>query len=116
MDDEFGTGILLHQGFGRTGMPVPYTPLNNEQGLTIFDFRRFRISSFLVPCSNFFSSSPPLRFSPSSFLAQKTNIREADVDAGLTRLELATSGVTGRCSNQLNYSPVKKLTIIRHNG
>ena len=24
---------------------------------------------------------------------------------GLTRLELATSAVTGRCSNQLNYSP-----------
>ena len=26
--------------------------------------------------------------------------------AGPTRLELATSGVTGRRSNQLNYSPV----------
>ena len=25
--------------------------------------------------------------------------------AGLTRLELATSGVTGRRSNQLNYDP-----------
>ena len=25
--------------------------------------------------------------------------------AGLTRLELATSGLTGRRSNQLNYSP-----------
>ena len=25
---------------------------------------------------------------------------------GLTRLELATSAVTGRCSNQLNYNPI----------
>ena len=25
---------------------------------------------------------------------------------GLTRLELATSAVTGRCSNQLNYNPM----------
>ena len=29
--------------------------------------------------------------------------------AGSTRLELATSGVTGRRSNQLNYDPVKVL-------
>ena len=28
--------------------------------------------------------------------------------AGLTRLELATSDVTGRRSNQLNYSPARK--------
>jgi hypothetical protein len=27
--------------------------------------------------------------------------------AGATRLELATSGVTGRRSNQLNYAPTK---------
>ncbi len=27
--------------------------------------------------------------------------------AGATRLELATSGVTGRRSNQLNYAPAK---------
>jgi hypothetical protein len=26
-------------------------------------------------------------------------------ESGLTRLELATSAVTGRCSNQLNYNP-----------
>ena len=31
--------------------------------------------------------------------------------AGSTRLELATSGVTGRRSNQLNYDPVKTLQI-----
>jgi hypothetical protein len=30
--------------------------------------------------------------------------------AGPTRLELATSGVTGRRSNQLNYDPEKKNT------
>ena len=30
--------------------------------------------------------------------------------AGATRLELATSGVTGRRSNQLNYAPAKKRT------
>ena len=29
--------------------------------------------------------------------------------AGPTRLELATSGVTGRRSNQLNYGPDKKV-------
>ena len=33
--------------------------------------------------------------------------REGTV-AGATRLELATSGVTGRRSNQLNYAPAKK--------
>jgi hypothetical protein len=31
--------------------------------------------------------------------------------AGPTRLELATSGVTGRRSNQLNYDPVFVLTM-----
>jgi hypothetical protein len=39
--------------------------------------------------------------------------------AGPTRLELATSGVTGRRSNQLNYDPVKiksKVTGQRENN
>jgi hypothetical protein len=31
--------------------------------------------------------------------------------AGLTRLELATSDVTGRRSNQLNYSPARANTV-----
>ena len=31
--------------------------------------------------------------------------------AGATRLELATSGVTGRRSNQLNYAPVWRLLL-----
>ena len=31
--------------------------------------------------------------------------------AGPTRLELATSGVTGRRSNQLNYDPDKEIQI-----
>ena len=31
--------------------------------------------------------------------------------AGPTRLELATSGVTGRRSNQLNYDPAWALTL-----
>ena len=31
--------------------------------------------------------------------------------AGATRLELATSGVTGRRSNQLNYDPEKYLVV-----
>jgi transposase-like protein len=31
--------------------------------------------------------------------------------AGPTRLELATSGVTGRRSNQLNYDPARVLTL-----
>jgi hypothetical protein len=30
--------------------------------------------------------------------------------AGVTRLELATSGVTGRRSNQLSYTPVLLLS------
>jgi len=33
--------------------------------------------------------------------------------AGSTRLELATSGVTGRRSNQLNYDPAN-ITLSRH--
>ncbi len=32
--------------------------------------------------------------------------------AGPTRLELATSGVTGRHSNQLNYDPEKELCTV----
>ena len=32
----------------------------------------------------------------------------SDLKAGLTRLELATSDVTGRRSNQLNYSPAEQ--------
>jgi hypothetical protein len=31
-----------------------------------------------------------------------------NLKAGLTRLELATSDVTGRRSNQLNYSPARE--------
>ena len=31
--------------------------------------------------------------------------------AGATRFELATSGVTGRRSNQLNYAPTKNLLV-----
>ena len=38
-----------------------------------------------------------------------------DLMAGPTRLELATSGVTGRRSNQLNYDPAgRKREIITH--
>ena len=38
------------------------------------------------------------------------------VVAGATRLELATSGVTGRRSNQLNYDPTfQRRRIIAHN-
>ena len=33
-----------------------------------------------------------------------------NLQAGLTRLELATSDVTGRRSNQLNYSPARDET------
>jgi hypothetical protein len=32
--------------------------------------------------------------------------------AGATRLELATSGVTGRRSNQLNYAPEQVCTFL----
>ena len=32
-------------------------------------------------------------------------MKSITVGTGLTRLELATSAVTGRCSNQLNYNP-----------
>ena len=34
--------------------------------------------------------------------------------AGSTRLELATSGVTGRRSNQLNYNPAKSVYDISY--
>ncbi len=34
----------------------------------------------------------------------------SEMVAGPTRLELATSGVTGRRSNQLNYDPARVLT------
>jgi hypothetical protein len=40
---------------------------------------------------------------------QRLNLSE--MVAGPTRLELATSGVTGRRSNQLNYDPAKGLTL-----
>ena len=36
---------------------------------------------------------------------KKTSTREAFLMAGVTRLELATSCVTGRRSNQLSYTP-----------
>ncbi len=39
---------------------------------------------------------------PQSFTLQRSAV---DKMAGPTRLELATSGVTGRRSNQLNYDP-----------
>ena len=32
--------------------------------------------------------------------------------AGATRLELATSGVTGRRSNQLNYTPENDISVL----
>ncbi len=36
--------------------------------------------------------------------------------AGLTRLELATSGVTGRHSNQLSYNPALHLPLLPYGG
>ncbi len=36
--------------------------------------------------------------------------------AGSTRLELATSGVTGRRSNQLNYDPAVVLRMVGGTG
>ena len=32
--------------------------------------------------------------------------------AGVTRFELATSYVTGRRSNQLSYTPIKKIMVV----
>ena len=53
--------------------------------------------------------SDPLRFNSATGINQKSpwNDRSRGFDelAGPTRLELATSGVTGRRSNQLNYDP-----------
>lgn len=37
---------------------------------------------------------------------KKTRIKRAFLMAGVTRLELATSCVTGRRSNQLSYTPI----------
>ena len=45
-------------------------------------------------------------------LLRKFN-KESKLMAGPTRLELATSGVTGRRSNQLNYDPAKGETNYR---
>tara|TARA_Y100000034_G_scaffold99557_1_gene122392 strand:- start:37364 stop:37609 length:246 start_codon:yes stop_codon:yes gene_type:complete len=42
-----------------------------------------------------------------SFINKKPHL-STGFGAGLTRLELATSGLTGRRSNQLNYSPISK--------
>jgi hypothetical protein len=39
-----------------------------------------------------------------------TRYNPLNLQAGLTRLELATSDVTGRRSNQLNYSPAREET------
>lgn len=36
-----------------------------------------------------------------------------DLRTGLTGLEPATSAVTGRCSNQLNYSPLLSFFFLR---
>jgi hypothetical protein len=36
--------------------------------------------------------------------------------AGTTRLELATSAVTGQRSNQLNYVPAEGVTALRTDG
>jgi hypothetical protein len=49
-------------------------------------------------------------------LADKKGVRPHDLTllifvAGATRLELATSGVTGRRSNQLNYAPEQVSTF-----
>ncbi len=35
---------------------------------------------------------------------------------GLTGFEPATSAVTGRCSNQLNYRPLQAISILLRNG
>ena len=43
---------------------------------------------------------------PVGAVIDRTNVREM---AGPTRLELATSGVTGQRSNQLNYDPAKEM-------
>ena len=42
------------------------------------------------------------------------NLLELKKMAGVTRLELATSGVTGRHSNQLSYTPAGDRTTLLH--
>jgi hypothetical protein len=44
-------------------------------------------------------------------LASANALDLSEIVAGPTRLELATSGVTGRRSNQLNYDPARVLTF-----
>ena len=49
--------------------------------------------------------SPPGGREESQDLASRNFCLRGDVEARMTGLEPATSGVTGRCSNQLSYIP-----------
>jgi hypothetical protein len=42
-------------------------------------------------------------------------ITPLEIMAGTTRLELATSAVTGQRSNQLNYVPTRQINKMRNN-
>jgi hypothetical protein len=51
-----------------------------------------------------------------SLFSLKFQRKQAYSVAGWTRLELATSGLTGRRSNQLNYQPAIELNVDSING
>ena len=70
-------------------------------------------ASKIDPPEQFFSSPRPRGRSFSSSYPTNKKSRKSGflLLAGATRLELATSAVTGQRSNQLNYTPVEQLVL-----
>ncbi len=75
-------------------------------------------SADLSPCNGYvtdFAKKRPIRLTVLKTKTcqnqETTRGKQAGKMAGPTRLELATSGVTGRRSNRLNYDPTKGLQL-----
>jgi hypothetical protein len=66
---------------------------------------RTRIGAFSTPSTSSTAPSTPHRKRPEERAERKKSPRAGTLRAGATGLEPATSGVTGRRSNQLNYAP-----------
>ena len=120
-DKELPSKRILLKAVIRTiicGEPIPklgekYTPLAGTfDGVEPFyneplsDLWEIKMSRELIRIDREFGPKPSFP----SFLAQKGKV------AGPTRLELATSDVTGQRSNQLNYGPAQGDKIIAGKG